>query len=233
MEKHKITAIVLAAGQGKRMNQTVAKQYLELKEKPILYYSLKAFEESNIDEIILVTGSGQTEYCIENIVNKYSFRKITKVLEGGAERYDSVYRALTAIEQTEYVLIHDGARPFLTVELIDRIISEVMVYQACIPGTPVKETVKVVNEEGFISSTPNRDTLWSAQTPQAFEFSSIKRAYELMYQDAGISNITDDAMVYETYLKKQVKMIMGDYNNLKLTTPEDYTRAKALAMELI
>ena len=115
MKRYKTTAIVLAAGQGKRMNQTVAKQYLELKEKPILYFSLKAFEESSIDEIILVTGSGQTEYCRENIVNKYSFHKITRVLEGGAERYDSVNRALTAIEQTDYVLIHDGARPFLTV----------------------------------------------------------------------------------------------------------------------
>lgn len=233
MEKHKITAIVLAAGQGKRMKQTVAKQYLELKEKPILYYSLKAFEESSIDEIILVTGSGQIEYCRENIVNKYNFHKITGVLEGGAERYDSVYRALTAIEHTDYVLIHDGARPFLTVELIERIISEVMVHQACIPGTPVKETIKVVNGEGFISATPDRDTLWSAQTPQAFAFSSLRRAYELMYQDAGRSNITDDAMVYETYIQKQVKMLMGEYNNLKLTTPEDYTRAKALAMELL
>ena len=233
MKRYKTTAIVLAAGQGKRMNQTVAKQYLELKEKPILYFSLKAFEESSIDEIILVTGSGQTEYCRENIVNKYSFHKITRVLEGGAERYDSVNRALTAIEQTDYVLIHDGARPFLTVELIERIISEVMDHPACIPGTPVKETVKVVNEDGFISSTPNREILWSAQTPQAFEFSSIRRAYELMYQDTGRSSITDDAMVYEAYMKKQVKMLMGDYNNLKLTTPEDYICAKALAMELL
>lgn len=233
MEKHKITAIILAAGQGKRMNQSVAKQYLELKEKPTLFYSLKAFEDSSVDEIILMTVSGQIDYCKENIVHRYNFSKVTRVLEGGEERYDSVFRALTAIGQTDYVLIHDGARPFITVDFIEKMISGVLNHGACIPGTPVKETIKVVDEDGFISSTPDRNCLWAAQTPQAFEYSSIRKAYELMYIDEARSNITDDAMVYEAYTKKRVKMLMGDYNNLKLTTPEDYTRAKALAMELL
>ena len=212
---NRITAIILAAGQGKRMNQSVAKQYLELKKKPALFYSLKAFEDSSVDEIILVTASGQIDYCRENVVNKYNFSKVTRVLEGGSERYDSVFQALSAIDQTDYVLIHDGARPFLTVALIENMISEVLKYGACVPGIPVKETIKVVDEEGFISSTPDRNTLWAAQTPQAR------------------SNITDDAMVYEAYIKKRVKMLMGDYNNMKLTTPEDYVRAKVLAMELL
>ncbi len=233
MEKYKTTAIILAAGQGKRMNQTVAKQYLELKEKPTLYYSLKAFENSSVDEIILMTASGQVDYCKENIVIKNHFSKVTRVLEGGEERYDSVFRGLTAIGQTDYVLIHDGARPFITVDLIEKMISGVLNYGACIPGTPVKETIKIVDEDGFISSTPDRNCLWAAQTPQAFEYSSVRRAYELLYQDDARSNITDDAMVYEAYTKKKVKMLMGDYNNLKLTTPEDYIRAKALAMELL
>lgn len=233
MEKNRITAIVLAAGQGKRMNQTKAKQYLELNGKPLLYYSLNAFEQSSVDELILVTSAGQINYCREHIVNRYNFKKITRILEGGAERYDSVYQAISAIEQTDYVLIHDGARPFLSVELIERVISEVLMHQACIPGTPVKETIKVVEEDGFIQSTPDRNILWAAQTPQAFEYTSIRRAYELMYLDEARGNITDDAMVYETYAKKRVKMLMGDYHNLKLTTPEDYARAKVMAVELL
>jgi 2-C-methyl-D-erythritol 4-phosphate cytidylyltransferase len=233
MVKKKISAIVLAAGQGKRMKQTVAKQYLELKGKPILYYSLKAFEESRVDEIALVTAAGQIDYCKENIVDKYKISKVSRILEGGVERSDSVYQALKALGQTDYVLIHDGARPFLTVALIENIIIELLKYQACIPGTPVKETIKIVDGEGFISSTPDRSNLWAAQTPQAFEYCSIRRAYELMYQDSARSIMTDDAVVYETYMKKRVKMLMGDYNNLKLTTPEDYAYAKALAMELL
>ncbi len=233
MEKSRITAIVLAAGQGKRMNTPVAKQFLTIKEKPILYYSLKAFEESSVDEIILVTGTDQVEYCREKIVRKFNIGKVAAILEGGAERYDSVYCALTAISGTDYILIHDGARPFLTRGLIEMVIREVMECRACIPGVPVKETIKIVNEENYITSTPDRNTLWAAQTPQAFEFHSIRKAYELMKQDNNQNNITDDAVVYETYLKKPVKMLMGDYNNLKLTTPEDYTRAKALAEELL
>jgi 2-C-methyl-D-erythritol 4-phosphate cytidylyltransferase len=229
----KITAVVLAAGQGKRMNSPVAKQYLTLKEKPILYYSLKAFEQSSVDEIILVTGMGQVEYCEENIVRKYRLQKISLIIEGGAERYDSVYRALSAIGKTDYVLIHDGARPFITPELIEAIIKEVIERKACILGTPVKETIKVADSKGFITSTPDRNTLWTAQTPQAFEFRSIKKAYDMMYQDSDRVNITDDAMVYEAYMKKPVKMVYGDYNNLKITTPEDLILAEAMTRDLL
>jgi 2-C-methyl-D-erythritol 4-phosphate cytidylyltransferase len=229
----KISAVVLAAGQGKRMNSPVAKQYLTLKEKPILYYSLKAFEKSSVDEIILVTGAGQVEYCDVNVVKKYRLNKVTQIIEGGAERYDSVYRALTAIGQTDYVLIHDGARPFISAGLIETMIREVIELKACILGTPVKETIKVVDSKGFITATPDRNNLWAAQTPQAFEFQAIKKAYDMLYQDITRTNITDDAMVYEAYMKKPVKMLSGDYNNLKITTPEDLSQAEALANELL
>lgn len=229
----KITAVVLAAGQGKRMNSSVAKQYLTLRGKPILYYALNAFEQSSVDEIILVAGTGQVEYCDENIVKKYGFQKVTQIIEGGAERYDSVYRALSAIGQTDYVLIHDGARPFISPELIEAIIKEVMEQKACILGTPVKETIKVADSKGFITSTPDRSSLWAAQTPQAFEFRSIMKAYDRMYQDLDCANITDDAMVYEAYLRKPVKIMLGDYHNLKITTPEDLILAEAMAKELL
>lgn len=232
--KDKVTAIILAAGQGKRMNTKVAKQFLNLQDRPVLYYSLKAFAESPVDEIILVTGKGQVDYCIENIIKEYDIPKVSHVIEGGAERYDSVYKALQYIEATDYVLIHDGARPFLSDKLINLTIEMVQKHKACILGTPVKETIKVANLEGYIVDTPDRKTLWSAQTPQAFEYESIRKAYNMLYEEEEHirSVITDDAMVYETYIGNPVKIIMGDYNNLKLTTEEDYQRAQLIAREL-
>lgn len=231
----KVTAIILAAGQGKRMNSKVAKQFLDLQGKPVLYYTLKAFEESNVDDIILVTGNGQVEYCRDNIVTLYNIKKVSKVIEGGRERYDSVYQGLLNTKSSDYVLIHDGARPFVSVELIDNIITQVKKDKACIVGTPVKETIKVVNTDGIITATPDRSTLWSAQTPQAFEYTSIKKAFDLMYEDVDKKRlgITDDAMVYETYLKLPVTMIYGNYNNLKLTTPEDLIMAEEILKRLL
>lgn len=233
--KSKVTAIILAAGQGKRMNSPVAKQFLILKEKPVIYYSLKAFEESRVDDIILVTGEGQVGYCRENIVDHYHIKKVSHIIEGGKERYDSVYRALNCVEDTGYVLIHDGARPFISTDQINTVIEQVMEYKACIIGTPVKETIKIVNTQGFITDTPDRNTLWAAQTPQAFEYSSIKKAYDMFQADSKKDSlgITDDAMVYETFLKSRVKMLYGDYNNLKITTPEDMAMADKVLEQLL
>jgi 2-C-methyl-D-erythritol 4-phosphate cytidylyltransferase len=230
-----ITAIILAAGQGKRMNSQVAKQYLIIKDKPVLYYAIKAFENSNVDQILLVTGKNQVDYCRKNIVEAYQFEKVSDIIEGGRERYDSVYQALRSIGRTDYVLIHDGARPFISKSLIETVIEQVVKEKACIVGVPVKETIKIVNEGGFITATPKRDTLWSAQTPQAFDYASIKKAYDLFYEEADKTGlaITDDAMVYEKYMKRPVKMLMGDYNNLKLTTPEDLTVAEGILDSLL
>lgn len=233
--KNKVTAIVLAAGQGKRMNSQVAKQFLILQEKPLLYYTLMAFEESNVDDIIVVTGSGQVEYCKSNIVEFYSIKKVSNVIEGGKERYDSVYQALCKANAPDYILIHDGARPFISVEMINHIVNEVQIWKACIIGTPVKETIKIVNSEGYISETPNRNTLWAAQTPQAFSYSSIRNAFDLFYQDSRKNDmaITDDAMVYEVYLGLPVKMLKGEYNNIKITTPDDLTLAEQILEALL
>lgn len=231
----RITAIVLAAGQGKRMNSAVAKQFLQLQGKPVVYYCLKAFEESNVDDIILVTGRDEVEYCEKDIVKRYGFRKVSRVIEGGRERYDSVYQGLRFSEAPDYVLIHDGARPFIGVELINDIIRQIVSEKACIVGTPVKETIKVVNDKKIIVDTPDRRTLWSAQTPQAFEYALIKEAYDLLYQDENKNRsvITDDAMVYESYLRRPVKVVQGDYNNIKLTTPEDLILAEAILKQLL
>lgn len=234
MQRNTVIAIVAAAGQGRRMGLDTAKQYMELMGKPVLYYCLKAFEKSCVDGIVLVCGKGQVDYCKKNIIDKYNIGKILQVLEGGNERHDSVYRALMSIANADYVLIHDGARPFITGEMIDRTAGEVEKYRACVVGMPVKDTIKVVNKEGYVITTPDRNTLWSVQTPQAFEFDLIKQAYELMHKDEDAKNlvITDDAFIYEKYIGKPVKIIPGDYSNIKLTTPEDLINAQALAKEV-
>ena len=226
----KVIAIVLAAGQGKRMHSQVAKQFLILEDKPVVYYCLKAFEQSSVDEIILVTGEGQVDYCKREIVDLYHMNKVVKIIEGGKERYDSVFQGLIHAETAEYVLIHDGARPFITIEIIDQMVEQVKESKACIIGMPVKETIKVVDDVGNIIATPNRNTLWAAQTPQAFEYLSIRQAYLDFYQekDKGSMIVTDDAMLYETYGKLPVKVLPGDYNNIKLTTPEDLIIAERI-----
>jgi 2-C-methyl-D-erythritol 4-phosphate cytidylyltransferase len=232
----KVTAIVLAAGQGKRMNSPVAKQFLILRDKPVLYYSLKTFEDSSVDDIILVTGRDQVEYCRKNIIDYFHFKKVSKIIEGGKERYDSVYEGLKEAESAEYVLIHDGARPFISTGLIENVIRQVKECKACVVGTPVKETIKVVNQDGIISSTPNRNTLWAAQTPQAFDNQAIRNAYELFYKNIGVRKelvVTDDAMVYETFLKRPVKVLLGEYDNLKITTPEDLYFAETILDGLV
>lgn len=232
--KKKVTAIILAAGQGKRMNTSVAKQFLMLNEKPVIYYSLKIFEESSVDEIILVTGRDMLEYCQKEIVERYNFSKVSKVVEGGKERYDSVYQALVHTE-ADYILIHDGARPFISIELIENIIDQVKVHKACLVGAPVKETIKIVDENGYISATPDRNSVWAAQTPQAFEYCAIRKAYNNFYEvkDQLKLTVTDDAMVYETFLQEPVKMLQGDYKNIKLTTPEDLILAEQILMSLL
>lgn len=216
----KTTAIVLAAGSGKRMNSKVHKQYLLLKGKPVLYYSLKAFEESRIEDIILVVGAGEIDFCRAEIVEQYGFQKVRAIVEGGKERYHSVYEGLKAAGNTEYVLIHDGARPFVSQTIIERTIDAVCQYKACVVGMPVKDTIKIVDEETFAKETPNRSNVWMVQTPQAFSYPLIYDAYTrmLLRED---SAITDDAMVVERMTDYKVKLIEGSYQNIKITTPED------------
>lgn len=222
----KVTAVVLAAGSGKRMNSSVHKQYMMLAGKPVLYYVLKTFEESEVEEVVLVVGQGEIEYCRQNIVDSYGFQKVKVIVEGGKERYHSVYAGLAAAPGTDYVLIHDGARPFVDVDMIKRSIDGVKSYQACVVGMPVKDTIKVVGEERFAKATPDRNTLWQIQTPQAFSYPLILDAYtKIVAQEE--CTVTDDAMVLEQMTGQQVKVIKGSYRNIKITTPEDLLVAEA------
>lgn len=230
MKKGKITALVLAAGSGKRMQSNTAKQYMLLGGKPLVCYALEAFECSPVDEIIMVTGAGETEYCKNEIVNKYGYTKVTQIVAGGKERYHSVYHGLKAIKETDYVLIHDGARPFVTEEIICRTIDEVKKEKACVVGMPVKDTIKIVTQDGYSSVTPERKNVWMVQTPQAFSYKLILHAYEKVIV-AGDDSVTDDAMVLEHADHLPVKLVEGSYRNIKITTPEDMKVAELFLKE--
>lgn len=220
MEKQKYTAIVLAAGSGKRMNSKVHKQYLIIQDRPVLYYSLKAFEDSAVDEIVLVVGKGEEKFCRKEIVDKYGISKVKAIVEGGKERYHSVFEGLKQTSDANYVLIHDGARPFVNQDIIRRCMQEVQKYQACVVGMPVKDTIKIADEEGYAKQTPDRKNVWMIQTPQTFSYALIYEAYEEMLKTEDTA-ITDDAMVLERIKGKKSKLIEGSYRNIKITTPED------------
>lgn len=227
MDKIRTTAIVLAAGQGKRMKSSVHKQYLLIEDKPVLYYALKVFEDSFVDDIVLVVGKNEEAFCRKEIVEKYDFTKIRTVVEGGRERYHSVANGLRAISRPcDYVLIHDGARPFINEEMLKRALDAVKAAKACVVGMPVKDTVKISDAAGNVASTPARSLVWQIQTPQVFEKTLITTAYEtLLAQERELLakgvNITDDAMVVEYFSQTPVKLVEGSYYNIKLTTPED------------
>lgn len=220
MEKQKYTAIVLAAGSGKRMNSKVHKQYLIIQDRPVLYYSLKAFEDSAVDEIVLVVGKGEEKFCRKEIVDKYGISKVKAIVEGGKERYHSVFEGLKQTSDADYVLIHDGARPFVNQDIIRRCMQEVQKYQACVVGMPVKDTIKIADEEGYAKQTPDRKNVWMIQTPQTFSYALIYEAYEEMLKTEDTA-ITDDAMVLERIKGKKSKLIEGSYRNIKITTLED------------
>lgn len=231
----KYAAIVLSAGSGSRMKSDIPKQYLPLIEKPVIYYSLMAFQNSPVDEIILVSGANDIEYCRKEIVERYGLSKVTKIVAGGRERYDSVYEGLCATD-AEYVLIHDGARPVLTSDLIDRMIQGVETTGACIAAMPVKDTIKLSDEHKQVASTPDRKHLWMVQTPQCFARTLLEESYEILKckQKAGenVPDITDDAMIVEYATGKKITLVEGAYTNLKITTPEDLAVAEIFLKSL-
>jgi len=233
----KTTAIVLAGGSGSRMKTKTKKQYLLLEEKPVLWYSLHAFEASPlIDEVILVCGAGEEETCREQFVGTFGFHKIRAVVAGGKERYHSVYAGLKMTEGSDYVLIHDGARPFIDGAMLERIMECLKEYPACVVGMPVKDTIKMSTEDGCVAQTLPREQLWMIQTPQAFSCPLIKEAYEklICLEKEGYLEvkITDDAMVAEYMSQTQVHLIEGSYNNIKITTPEDLVFAEAIVRKM-
>jgi len=231
-----VKAIVLAGGSGMRMKTTTAKQYLEIHGKPMLYYSVKAFQESLVDEIILVTASGEEEYCQSEIVEKYRLSKVTQIVNGGVQRYHSVAAGLSKVDECDYLLIHDAARPCLSDEVICRAIAGAISYGACSVGVKVVDTISKVDNTNRIVDIPDRNILWSVQTPQCFRYAGIREAYRKMQalepymSTEERDKITDDVRIVRQFLDIDVYMIEGEYENLKVTTPADLKVAEIALM---
>ena len=222
----KTVAIVLAAGSGSRMNSDVKKQFMDIDGKPLIYYSLKTIQDSFIDEIILVTGKEDIEFCKIEVVKKYNLSKVKCIVEGGKERFNSVMHGLKMIESCDYVYVHDGARPLIDIDTLKRLQENAEEYGTAVAAVASKDTIKIVDNENFVISTPSRNTVWNIQTPQVFRYSIISDAYErltmrLTHVAADDLHITDDAMVVENFTTSKVKLVEASYKNIKITTPED------------
>lgn len=216
----KVSFILAAAGLGKRMGLAYPKQFFEYKDEPLFYSSLKlAFENKFIDEIIIVTNEDNLE-CMNNFCEqKNLFSKVKKIVKGGEERQISVYNGIKEITKTDYVIIQDGVRPFLKDVYIEKTLEAVdNGYDGAVVGVKVKDTVKLVDVDNEIISTPARDFIVLVHTPQTFKFEVLKGAHEEAKRRSIIA--TDDAMLLER-MDKKVKFIHGDYDNIKITTQED------------
>ena len=177
-----------------------------------------------------MTGEEHVSWCREEIVEKYGFTKVSAVVSGGKERYDSVYEGLRACKDTEYVLIHDGARPFIDHEIIERGLMAAAQTGASVVGMPSKDTVKIADVEGNVSETPDRSSVWIVQTPQIFRYPLIYDAYTSILKKE-MTGITDDAMVAEHETGVKIRFSEGSYRNIKITTPEDLVIAEAFLRE--
>jgi len=219
-------ALVPAAGMGRRMGASINKQYLLLAGKPILAHTLELLQRAEfIDEIYPVVPAEEIDYCRSNVVEKYGIDKVRQIVAGGAERQNSVLNALRAMQAAadDIILIHDGVRPFVPLAALQRSVEIACEYDGALLAVPAKDTIKVVRD-AFAVATPPRETLWLAQTPQTFRYSVIRVAHELAEAEGFIG--TDDASLLER-LGKKAHVVIGDYRNIKITTPEDLILAEA------
>ena len=226
------SAIIVAAGKGIRMNDTTRKQYLDLAGRPILAYSVMAFDACDlIDKIFLVIPKEDFEYCRKNILSLLELKNGLELVPGGEQRQDSVYNGLQAIDKkTDTVVVHDAVRPFIQPEELKSCILGAKEFGACILGIPASDTIKRVGKSGFIEKTLIRDNIWLAQTPQAFKYELIIRAHETARRDGYIGS--DDSLLVER-LGIDVKIVNGSKNNIKITVREDLVVARAMLDELV
>lgn len=217
-------AVIVAAGKGTRMGTRESKQYLALEGKPILVHTLEVFSQIPwLQEIVLVTGREDVQRC-QTWIQDYRLDKVSAVIPGGSERQQSVYKGIKQIS-SQWVMIHDGVRPFVTREEIESCRDAAIRDGASVLGVPVKDTIKQVNGKGQIIGTPDRQSLWAVQTPQAFRLSDLRFAHESAAKD-GFTG-TDDAMLMER-AGYPVTVVEGKYSNIKITTPEDLEYAAFL-----
>jgi len=222
-----LRVVIAAAGLGSRMNSDLNKQYMLIKGRPVLAYSLDKFENFGaVDSIVVVANSSEVQFCQNEIANKYGYKKVVGVIPGGKERQDSVWAGLnTFANHTGLVAIHDGARPLLPMQLLEDLLLAAERWDAAVPGVPARDTLKMVDEEGFIINTVDRSSIVAVQTPQVFRFEMLWKAFQLAYAE-GIYG-TDDASLFERYIGR-VKIVKSDNRNIKITTPEDLLVAETL-----
>jgi 2-C-methyl-D-erythritol 4-phosphate cytidylyltransferase len=227
LNRYYITAIIAAAGKGTRMNANTNKQYIHLKDKPILAHTISIFENHpSVNEIIIVVGKNEKEKCNNEIIKPYGFKKIKSLVTGGETRQQSMYNGLKEVSKdTDIVITHDGARPLLEEMILSESIKKTIVHGATVVGVPVKNTIKKVDSEGFIKKTLNRELLWNIQTPQSFLYSLLLKAHNTA-KEAGFIG-TDDAMLVE-YIGHPIKLIWGNEDNIKITTQEDLDFAELI-----
>src|SRR6185369_984144 len=220
--------LIPAAGMGKRMGASINKQYLQLAGMPIVARTISVFENSPfIDGIFLVIPAEEIPYCREQVVEACGFRKVLEIIPGGKERQNSVMNGLNALQRLaqkdDVVLIHDGVRPFITHSLLLDSIAVAQNNDGALVAVPVKDTIKTVRD-GVVVDTPARDALWQAQTPQSFRFNIIHTAHQHAEREGFVG--TDDASLVE-WQGGTVRVVRGDYRNIKITTPEDLVLAEA------
>ena len=224
-------ALIPAAGMGKRMAAGMNKQYLQIGGMPILARTVAVFEQAPfIDAIYIISPEDEISYCKQEVVAAFGFAKVRAIVAGGAERQHSVINGLRAAKAADddVVLIHDGVRPFVSEHVLHRAIEVAMATDGALVAVPAKDTIKVV-ANGIITDTPPRETLWLAQTPQAFRYGVIQAAHEIAEAEGFLG--TDDASLVER-LGKEIHIVLGDYRNIKITTPEDLVLAEAFLKEL-
>ena len=221
-DKKMCSAVVVAAGSSRRFGGDRPKQFCEVNGKPLLYYSLKTLCDSDIiDEVIIVTSEEWIEYCTEEIVRKYGFDKGDGIVLGGETRLESVRAGVMVCDiASDYVFIHDGARPLITEDIIKRGYETVLKYGTAIAAVPSSDTIKIADKDGVVISTPDRRSLWRMQTPQIFDYNLILKAcFEIT--DADKEEITDDAMLVERKTDTPVHLFMGSEDNMKITNAND------------
>lgn len=225
--QRRTVAVIPAAGEGRRMGAGVEKQFLSLAGMPLVCHCLKVFEASPlVHGVVMVVPQERVEWVWENVVRAMGFSKVFKVLSGGPTRQDSVWIGLQGLgEGWDLVVIHDGARPFLKGDVLERALREAWTWGACVAAVPVKDTVKEVGEDATVLRTLPREALWLIQTPQAFRYGLILEAYTRAARE-GIT-ATDDSTLVEI-MGWPVKITMGSYENVKITTPEDLALAEGI-----
>ena len=223
----KVIALIPAAGSGKRMQAGINKQYLQIGGMPIVGRTIAVFEEMPfVDDIYVITPEQEIPFCRIEVVERYGFSKVRAIVPGGKERQNSVLNGLRAIDGTEenaVILIHDGVRPFISRHILEHAVATAREYDGALVAVPVKDTVKVVRD-GIVRDTPQRETIWLAQTPQAFRYGVIRAAHEMADAEGFLG--TDDASLVER-MGSEVHIVLGDYRNIKITTPEDLVLAEA------